>query len=204
VFITFEGMDGSGKSTQIRLLAEKLTALGREPLTIREPGGTSLSEEIRQVLLAHRKGSVSLTAEVLLFFAARAQLVEEVILPRLEKGDIVIADRFVESSFAYQGYGKGMDMGFLKNLARQVTRNLVPDVTFYLDINLEGSLSRQDSRGTRDRLESMDTETWNRIRNGYHDLIKTHPERWVVINAGESVGHIHNRIWSELEARLSV
>lgn len=204
MFITFEGMDGSGKSTQIRLLAEKLTALGREPLTIREPGGTHLSEEIRQVLLAHRKGSVSLTAEVLLFFAARAQLVDEVILPRLEKGDIVIADRFVESSFAYQGYGKGMEMGFLKTLARQVTRNLVPDVTFYLDINLEGSLSRQDSRGTRDRLESMDPETWNRIRDGYHDLIQAHPERWVVINAGDTVGHIHHQIWTELEHRLSV
>lgn len=204
MFITFEGMDGSGKSTQIRLLAEQLSTLGREPLTIREPGGTAISEEIRQVLLAHRKGAVSLTAEVLLFFAARAQLVEEVILPRLKQGDIVIADRFVESSFAYQGFGKGMDLPFLKTLAKQVTHNLKPDVTFFLDVDWELSHRRQDNRGTRDRLESMPRETWERIRNGYYQMIAEDPARWVVLDASETAGQIHTHIWTKLESRLAV
>lgn len=199
MFISFEGLDGSGKSTQINLLKSKLELLGYSPLLFREPGGTTISEEIRALLLNHKHAEMTPVTEVMLFFASRAQLMAEKIIPALQKNTIVIADRFVDSSFAYQGFGKGISMALLESLARHATQNITPDVTFLLDIDFAQSQLRQDERGKKDRMENMPEDLWNRIRNGYHHLAKQNTNRWVIIDAEQSQHDIHNQIWTHLE-----
>lgn len=198
MFISFEGLDGSGKSTQIQLLTSKLERLGKKHLFIREPGGTIISEEIRSLLLNHKHDNMTAETEVMLFFASRAQLMSEKIIPALESKHIVIADRFVDSSFAYQGYGKGISLDLLESLSRHATKNILPNVTFLLDIDYEQSQERQENRGQKDRLEKMNKELWNRIQNGYHTLVDKEPNRWVVINANQSTDEIHQLIWDKL------
>ena len=199
MFISFEGLDGSGKSTQINLLQSKLQLLGYSPLLFREPGGTEISEEIRSLLLNHKHSEMTPVTEVMLFFASRAQLMSEKIIPALQKNTIVIADRFVDSSFAYQGFGKGISMELLESLARHATQNMMPDVTFLLDIDFAQSQLRQDERGKKDRMENMPEELWNRIRNGYHQLAKQNTNRWVIIDAKQSQHDIHDQIWTHLQ-----
>ncbi|NUQ81873.1 MAG: dTMP kinase [Bacteroidetes bacterium] len=198
MFISFEGLDGSGKSTQIRLLADWISSQGLQPRLLREPGGTDWSEACRKVLLEHRSVSVNPVAEVLLFFSARAQLVSEVIGPGLEAGEVVLLDRYVDSSLAYQGYGHGLPLGFLKTLAYQATGGLLPVKTIYLDVDFDTAVARQTGRGERDRMESMDRDRFNRIRQGYHALIADDPGRFLVIPATGEPAAIHASVVSAL------
>lgn len=199
MFISFEGLDGSGKSTQIKLLKSKLESAGFEPLLIREPGGTHISEEIRTLLLNNKHHNMTSVTEVLLFFASRAQLMKEVVEPALSENKVVIADRFVDSSFAYQGYGRGIDLDFLKNLSKQSTFGIMPEITFLLDIEHAVSNTRQNVRGEKDRMERMPDELWNKIRFGYLELAKQEPQRWKVLDATQQPEIIHLQIMNALK-----
>ena len=153
LFITFEGPDGSGKSTQVKLLSEALTAAGYEVLTVREPGGTPISEQIRDVVHSLRNREMSDRAECLLYNAARAQLVDQLIVPQLQRGGIVLSDRYADSTLAYQGYGRGLDLSAVRNVIAFATNNLKPDVTFYLDLEVEEGIERRKRGGGE----------WNRL-----------------------------------------
>lgn len=181
IFIAFEGGDGAGKSTQVRLLAEALEARGREVVTTREPGGTPLGLQVRSLLLHGVDGSVSPRAEVMLFGADRAQHVDALIRPALERGAVVITDRFVDSTFAYQGAGRGFDVVTLEPLMQWVTGGLVPDLTVVLDISpLEGRLRRE---GVHDRMEREEEPFHARLRQGFLDLAARDSHRYLVLDA---------------------
>ncbi len=204
LFITFEGPDGSGKTTQARRLAEYLQARGLPILLTREPGGTEISEQIRQVILSTRNQAMRNEAEVLLFSAARAQIVAELIRPALAAGKIVVCDRYSDSTLAYQGYGLGLDLDALRAITQFATGGLVPDLTFYIDVPAEVGLTRRQ-RGKTNRLDQKDVEYHTRVRNGYLELAKAEPRRWVVIDGTASVeevqGQIRARMMSELGGR---
>lgn len=169
--ITFEGIDGAGKTTQLRILAEALRKRGYHVETIREPGGTVLSEKIRDLLLDARHGKVSPAAEALLYAAARAQLVFEVLNPLLAQGTIVLADRFTDSTLAYQGYGRGMDINQLRQLNRLATGGLEPDLTLVLDISPLSAAARKSGESP-DRLEQEGLLFQEKVRAGYLALVK--------------------------------
>ncbi len=203
LFITFEGPDGSGKSTQIQLLSEALTAAGHNVLTVREPGGTPISEQIRDVVHSLRNREMSDRAECLLYNAARAQLVDQVILPHLERGGIVLCDRYADSTAAYQGYGRGLDLTAVKNVIAFATQNLKPDVTFYLDIDVETGIERRKRGGGEwNRLDDQALEFHRRVRAGYLQMVADEPERWVKINAARSVEEIQAEVVAVVMRRL--
>jgi dTMP kinase len=171
MFISFEGIDCSGKSTQITLLSEHLRSLGYNVLIVREPGGTRISENIRSMLLDHDHGEMDNCTELLLFSASRSQLVVERIRPFVSEGGIVLADRFHDSTTAYQGYGRGLDIGEIQNIHRIATHGVLPELTFFIDISVGESLERRAGRvGKTDRMEASDTEFFHRVRNGYHEM----------------------------------
>ncbi len=202
LFITFEGPDGSGKSTQIQLLSEALTAAGYNVLTVREPGGTPISEQIRDVVHSLRNREMSDRAECLLYNAARAQLVDQVILPHLERGGIVLCDRYADSTAAYQGYGRGLDLTAVKNVIAFATQSLKPDVTFYLDIDVETGIERRKRGGEWNRLDDQALEFHRRVRAGYLQMVAGEPERWVKINAARSVEEIQAEVVAVVMRRL--
>ena len=183
--ISFEGIDGSGKSTQIKSLQLKFDTLGIKYQTFREPGGTPLSEKIRDILLDKENIAMSSISEGLLFAAARAQLVEEHIKPNLNNGKVVICDRFIDSTIAYQGYGRGLDVDILKNINEIATNGLVPDITFVLDIDPDSALKRIGSEDV-DRMESVGIDFFRKIRKGYYEMIDKSPERFFLIDADQS------------------
>lgn len=190
IFISFEGIDGAGKTTQIRWLAEALKVKGYPVLTVREPGGTTLSEKIRELLLDARSEGISSEAEAFLYAAARAQLVSEVIRPALAEGRIVISDRYHDSTLAYQGYGRGLDMVFLEELNRLATAGLVPDLTILLDISPgEGLIRRGDT--APDRLEKEGLGFQEAVRQGYLSLSQQYKDRIKLVNAQRPVEEIH-------------
>ena len=191
--ITFEGIDGSGKSTQIKKLESRLKRFKINYVTYREPGGTSLSEKIRQILLDKENMELSSISEGLLFAAARAQLVKEKIRPDLHSGKVVICDRFIDSTIAYQGYGRGLDVQKLVSINEIATEGLIPDITFLLDIKPENSFKRIDSTEI-DRMESVGIKFFKKIRKGYFQIIKDNPERFFLINADQSEVLIENEI----------
>jgi len=183
MFITIEGPDGSGKSMQIPPLAEYLRKQGYEVLTTREPGGTSIGDQIRQVIMKLGNTSMDPRTEILLFCAARAQIVSEVLLPNLERGVIVISDRYADSTLAYQGYGHGLDLDVLRQILKFATRDLRPDLTLLLDIDAEEGLRRrQNSGGEWNRLDAYNLAFHQRVHAGYHELVRLEPERWVVVD----------------------
>jgi dTMP kinase len=183
MFITIEGPDGSGKSMQIPPLAEYLRKQGYEVLTTREPGGTSIGDQIRQVIMKLGNTSMDPRTEILLFCAARAQIVSEVLLPNLERGVIVISDRYADSTLAYQGYGHGLDLDVLRQILKFATRDLRPDLTLLLDIDAEEGLRRrQNSGGEWNRLDAYNLAFHQRVHAGYHELVQLEPERWVVVD----------------------
>src|SRR5512143_1583026 len=183
LFITFEGPDGSGKSTQIKLLSETLTAAGYEILTVREPGGTPISEQIRDVVHSLRNREMSDRAECLLYNAARAQLVDQLIGPHLRRGGIVLCDRYADSTLAYQGYGRGLDLAAVKSVIAFATHNLQPDVTFYLDIEVEEGINRRKLGGGEwNRLDDQAVEFHRRVRAGYLRMAAENPQRWIRID----------------------
>ena len=191
--ITFEGIDGSGKSTQIRMLENELKKLGVEFKTFREPGGTDLSEKIRTILLDKKNIELISTAESLLFAAARAQLTTEQIRPALEKGEFVICNRFTDSTIAYQGYGRGLDIKQLEEINYIATAGLTPDITFILDISPETAAERMQAEAS-DRMEAMGMDFFMRIREGYCQIKNQNPNRYSVINGEQSPENVFNEI----------
>jgi dTMP kinase len=204
LFITFEGPDGSGKSTQIKLLSEALTAAGHEVLMVREPGGTPISEQIRDVVHNLRNYEMSDRAECLLYNAARAQLVDQLILPHLQqRSGIVLSDRYADSTLAYQGYGRGLDLSAVRNVIAFATHNLKPDVTFYLDIPVEEGIERRKRGGGEwNRLDDQAVEFHRRVRAGYLQMMSEEPWRWVRIDAARSVEEIQADIRAEVGRKL--
>lgn len=191
-FITFEGSEGSGKSTQSKMLFEFLKKEGFDVLYLREPGSTSLSEKIRGILLDKRNKSVSAKAELLLYLAARAQVVEEVIRPALACGKVVLCDRFMDSTLAYQGYGLGMDIGFIKKAGEFVTAGIQPGLTILFDLPAENGLKRCGK--VKDRIESRPLDYHRRVRNGYLQLARLSGGRIKVIDGRAAKEAIQKKI----------
>ncbi len=197
-FITFEGMEGCGKSTQAKLLAG---ALGPDVVLTQEPGGTALGRSIRGLLLDPANHEMTPETEALLYFADRAQHVAEVIRPALALGKLVISDRYVDTALAYQGYGRGLDLGLLQSVARLATGGLRPDLTLFFDLPLEVGLARVSRRGKRDRLESEVREFHERVHTGYLRLLAAEPDRWIRIDASGSESEVEARTRAAIEAR---
>jgi len=200
LFITFEGIDGCGKSTQLVLLKALFEERDISFREIREPGGTVIGEKIREILLDKKNTSMAPMAELLLFEAARAQICEEVIRPSLEDGITVICDRFFDSTSAYQGYAGNADPDVINFLNSNATSGLTPDVTFVLDIDPEAALRRRQSRGEEDRIELMGLEYQKKVRAGYLEISKLNPDRIVLLDASRSpeeiFGDISDKIWT--------
>lgn len=187
MFITLEGPDGSGKSMQIPALAEFIRSQGYEVLTTREPGGTNIGDQIRQVIMKLGNTSMHPRTEILLFCAARAQIVEEVLRPALQRGVVVISDRYADSTLAYQGYGHGVDLEELTRLLKFTTGGLRPDLTLLLDVDAETGLRRrQTSGGEWNRLDAYALSFHKRVSEGYHQLAAAEPERWRTIDASQA------------------
>ena len=191
--ITFEGIDGSGKSTQIQMLEHEFNKLGVEYKTFREPGGTELSEKIRAILLDKENIELISTSESLLFAAARAQLTAEQIKPAIEKGEFVICDRFTDSTIAYQGYGRGLDIKQLEEINYIATAGLTPDITFILDISPEAAAVRMEAEAS-DRMEETGVDFYRRIRGGYRQIKDQNPNRYSLINGEQSSENVFKEI----------
>jgi len=202
MFITFEGPDGSGKTTQINPLSDFLIQKGYSVLITREPGGTAIGDQIRQVLSDLKNTGMHPRSETLLFLAARAQLVEQVIKPHLEKGFIVLCDRYADSTMAYQGYGHQNDLDQIKNLINFATGGLRPDLTLLFDMDVEEGLQRKAHGSEWNRLDAYNLEFHQRVRKGYHILAESEPERWVKIEAGQPPEIIQVAIREVVQARL--
>jgi dTMP kinase len=203
MFITLEGPDGSGKSMQVPMLAEFIRQRGYEVLTTREPGGTSIGDQIRQVIMKLGNTSMHPRTEILLFCAARAQIVEEVLKPALARGVVVISDRYADSTLAYQGYGHGVNLDDLRQLLAFVTGGLKPDLTLLLDVDATVGLQRrQTSGGEWNRLDAYALDFHKRVRDGYHELAKADPQRWETIDAGQSPEMVQSAIQKIIEARI--
>ncbi len=208
MLITFEGIDGAGKSTQVTKLKRHLEELGREVMTLREPGGTPVAEQIRELLLESRN-DITPVGELLLFAASRAELAQRVILPALESGTDVILDRFFDSTTAYQGYGRGLDLDMLAEINRIASCGLSPDVTFFLDLTPEDALMRKFSEKSLplafeseelDRMENSGLDFYRRVRSGYHAIGAENPDRFVTLDALLSPAEIHREIVAKLDA----
>jgi len=191
LFITFEGIDGCGKTTQINLLKDYLEKNGHTVVLTREPGAKGLGEKVREILLNY-DGDVSSRCESFLFLADRAQNIDIIVKPAIEKGYIVLCDRHTDSSVAYQGYGRKLDINGIKDLNNLATNNMQPDLTFIFDISIDTSLSRIGK--ARDRMEKAGIEFFNRVRNGYIEISKQEPERVKLLNGNSSVEEIHKKI----------
>ncbi len=205
LLITFEGIDGSGKSTQAHLAADWLRQQGRSVLSLREPGGTAIGESIRSILLAKANTAMCMETELLLFAAARAQIIREVIEPALAAGTYVICDRFYDSTTAYQGYGRGIDREMIRQLQTIATGGLRPDQTFLLDVSIPVALQRLAGRpGKADRLDGEDTAFMIRTQAGYRTILHEEPDRVIRIDADRSVSEIQNSIISHLKGDLAL
>jgi dTMP kinase len=203
LFITFEGGEGSGKSTQIEKLAASLRARGVDPLLTREPGGTPLAENIRALLLAPGAGPGAL-GEAFLMEAARAEVVAKLIRPALAAGRVVICDRYDDSTLAYQGGGRGLDDALLRAMNRAATGGLVPALTLLFDLDPERGLARRSgSSGAMNRLDREPLEFHVRVRERYLALAAAEPARWVVLDAALPQAELEQRVWSAVESRLA-
>jgi len=194
LFITLEGPEGSGKSSQLPFLHDFLIDSGYSVFSTREPGGTLIGDQIRDVLLDNKNVDMHPRTEILLFQASRAQLVEQVILPRIRKGEIVLCDRYADSTIAYQGYGHQVDLEKLKVIVDFATGGLKPDLTILLDLEVEIGLRRRKKGGDVNRLDQFVIEFHQRVRQGYHQLAESAPDRWVVIEANQSFENVREEI----------
>jgi dTMP kinase len=197
-FITFEGIEGSGKSTLVDLVAEHI---GARAVRTREPGGTAIGHALRSVLLDPASGDLTPMAELLLYFADRAQHVAEVVRPALDAGRIVLCDRYVESSLAYQGYGRGLGRESVQTLAEIATGGLRPELIVFLDVPVELGLRRVGRRGEHDRLEREVGAFHERVRAGYLEMMAAEPARWLRLDATGPPRELLGSVWSELERR---
>ena len=207
MFITFEGPEGSGKTTQMELLRDYLEEKGYSVLATREPGGTSIGDQIRAILLDPRNTEILPASEALLFSAARAQIVHQVIRPYLQQGGIVLCDRYADSTLVYQGYGHGLDLEMLHTITALATGGLKPDLTIYLDIDVEEGLRRklaahEAERTEWNRLDQQELDFHRRVREGYLEMAAKEPERWLVIDATQSVEAIQAAIRGKVEEKL--
>lgn len=201
-FITFEGIDGSGKSLQIEMLADYLSELGEKILVVREPGTTVIGENVRNILMDKKNNSMSYKTEALLFMAARAQLMQEKIIPALENNYTVICDRFIDSSVVYQGIGRGLGEKFIKELNKFVTENIEPDITFFLDISPQNAWLRKIGIQTSDRFESENINFHQKIYLGYKKLIAENLNRIICIDANVSPEEIHTQIVNAIKEKI--
>ena len=203
LFFTFEGTDGTGKTTQIQRLTADLRQMGYDVCLTHEPGGTPISEQIRDMLLNPDHSEMTATTELLLYAASRAQHVSEVIKPSLEAGKVVISSRFADAMVVYQGYGRGLDLERINHLNRIATDGVTPDVTFVLDLPVEVGLQRvRNSRGGLDRLEREKIEFHRRLREGYQILAKQEPQRLRIINAQVSPEQVYAQIQAIIQPLL--
>ena len=202
-FITFEGIDGSGKSTQAKLLIDRLSSLNIENLFLREPGGTTISEEIRTVLLNNRTDEMSSRTEALLMCASRAQLTKDIIIPEMKAGKWIIADRFADSTLAYQGGGRGIDLDWLIRLNEFATYGIEPDLTFYIDIDPEVGFKRREDLSS-DRIENAGLEFQRDIRKKYLEIVNNFSDRIVKVDGNLSVEDISKFIWKIITDRTLV
>jgi|TARA_B110000263_G_scaffold57080_1_gene48705 dTMP kinase len=198
-FITFEGIDGCGKSTQVKMLVEAMNSIEKKTILVREPGGTTISEEIREILLHRHQSNISDRTEALLMTGSRAQLTYEVIMPNLINGRNVVADRFYDSTLAYQGGGRKLDLDWLIKLNYFATYELEPDVTFFVDILPEEASKRKNKE--EDRIEGAGIEFQTLVRNTYLELSIRFKERFIVINGHDTIENIHKSILAELRRR---
>jgi dTMP kinase len=205
LFITFEGPDGSGKSTQARLLAERLRHEGHPVLETVEPGGTPISQQIRRILLDPANRELRPITELLLMFAARAQNVEQSVLPALGEGKIVVSDRFTDSSIAYQGAGHRLGWDLVLEVDRIACHGLVPDLTLCIDIDTETGLSRAHSRAQHHemRYEQQGAEFHQRVREAYHELARREPQRFRLIDGNGSPEDIAVKVWQDVAGLLA-
>lgn len=204
-FISFEGIDFSGKSTQISLLKNFLEDNQFSVYFLREPGDTEISEKIRQILLDKKNDRMNEWAEIFLYSAARVQLVSERIIPLLKEGQIVIADRYVDSTTAYQGFGRQLDLKIVNTINQAATFGLLPGITFYLELTPDESIRRMKLAGrTADRLETAGIEFFKRVFNGYKQIAKKNPDRFCIINGRQSVEAIHQQIIGEVSKRIGL
>lgn len=204
LFITFEGIDFSGKSLQVKKLADRLRRLGRKVDIFREPGGTVISEKIRRILLDKSHGEMHPFTELLLYSAARAQLVQEKILPFLADGKIVICDRFADSSTAYQGYGRDIPAETIRKAHSIAIGNLKPNITFLLDIEPNLAFRRKTGKRQLDRLESEELDFYRRVQKGYLEIASREKNRFVVIDATRPPEEIQQIIWTETKKKLDI
>jgi len=193
-FITIEGGEGAGKSTNIALIKQLLEQVGKQVVVTREPGGTPLGESIRGLLLDARQTAMASDAELLLMFAARAQHLAEVIKPALAVGNYVLCDRFTDATYAYQGGGRGLEMSRIAQLEQFVQGDLRPDLTVLLDIPIEQGMARAGQRGELDRFEQQEMTFFHKVRTTYLALAQQHPARYRVVNAGQALETVQSDI----------
>ena len=204
MFITFEGPDGSGKTTQVRLLTGWLREQGFEVVVTREPGGTDIGDQIRDVLHDPDNTAMDARTEILLYSASRAQHVAQLVRPALAAGKIIISDRYADSTLAYQGYGRELHLETLMTITLFATDGLLPDLTLYLDITPEEGLQRRQLGGDEwNRLDAEALEFHQQVRAGYVELIEQEPDRWVVVNAARSAEEVQTEIRAVVRERLS-
>lgn len=204
MFVTFEGPEGGGKTTQIGMLATFLRQQGRQVLQTREPGGTPIGDQIRACLHDVNNTAMASQTELLLYSASRAQLVQEVIRPALDAGILVLCDRFFDSTLAYQGYGRGLDLETLHQITAFATGGLKPDLTLLFDIDVESGLARRTTGGEEmNRLDLEAVAFHRRVRHGFHTLAEAEPQRWVVVDAGKEPQIVHTNLRGVVADRLA-
>ena len=202
MFITLEGPEGSGKTSHIPPLVEYLREKGHVVFPTREPGGTSIGEQIREVIHDLKNVEMHPRAETLLYQAARAQIVEQVIKPRLADGEVLISDRYYDSTIAYQGYGHQQDLDQVRALVKYATGGLVPDLTVLLDVDIEEGLRRKKKDNEWNRLDAYTVEFHQRVRAGYLEMVKAEPKRWRVVNAGQTWDDVQKELRKVIEEKL--
>ena len=200
LFVTVEGTDGCGKTTQIRNIIDHLSSLGCRVVLTREPGGTRISENIRSIILDPTFTEMHSITELMLYSAARAQLVEQVIKPSIAKSETVICDRYIDSFYAYQGYGRGLDMDMLKKITSLAIDDMIPDITIFLDLDPEIGLRRRMNAANGDRIENEQIEFHRRVYDGYKQLARENPDRIKIIDATRSV----EEVWQDVRRQLDM
>lgn len=203
ILISFEGGEGGGKSTQILILKNKLEKKGKDVILVREPGGTEISEQIREITHNVKNTEISFVTEVFLFQAARAQVYEEIVIPALKQGKIVLCDRTSDSSVVYQGIVRGIGEKLIKDLNKISTQNTFPSLTIFLDVPVEIGLKRRNETNKVDRLDLEKQDFHEKVRKGYLKLVKEDKEkRWIRIDASQTFQEVENEIWKEIQKRL--
>ena len=202
LFITFEGIDGSGKSTQATALLRNAQDNGVKAVLYREPGGTKISEQLWQIVLSVKNNNISSLTEVLLYTAARAQLIEEMILPGLEENDIVICDRFHDSTLAYQGYARGISQEVIEALSIEFAKSVIPDITFLVDVHVELAEKRAGTLGRLDRIEMESEEFKRKVINGFRKIAADEPDRVHVLDGTKEVEILSDIVWESVSGIL--